>query len=130
MFGRMGFTRIAAESSEESVRAFATKSERKISILFAHYRDEDLPGPDAIVTLRLDNLPAAARKAKVRHFRIDRDHSNSFEAWKRMGSPAKPSEAQYADLMRAAALAEIEPGKDPYSFQLPRQGVSLLELAW
>ena len=60
-------------------------------VLVWHYHDDDLPGPDAAVELSLRGLPAQAGSVLVQHYRIDSDHSNAYEAWKRMGSPPRPT---------------------------------------
>jgi len=74
---------------------------------------------------------------KLTHYRIDRDHSNSYAAWLAMGSPIAPSDAQRAALLKAAQLAVIGSPAQSVSvnknsarleFRLPRQGVSLLVL--
>jgi len=44
-------------------------------------------------------------------FRIDETHSNSFTAWKKMGSPAKPTEEQMAALEKAGKLEMLEPAQ-------------------
>ena len=72
----------------------------------------------------------------LEHYRIDRDHSNAFEAWKRMGSPQQPTPEQYAALERSSDLALLgsprwlrpEGGKLTVRLNLPRQAVSLLVL--
>ena len=46
-----------------------------------------MPGPDAAVDLKLDGLPSANGTATLTQYLIDADHSNSYETWKRMGSP-------------------------------------------
>ncbi len=73
---------------------------------------------------------------KLTHYRIDRDHSNSYAAWLKMGSPIAPSTAQRATMLKAAELATMEDApatipagrKATLSFKLPRQGVSLIVL--
>jgi len=105
-----------------------------LCVLAWHYHDDDLPAPDAVVKLRLTGLPFPNGEAKVTHYRIDADHSNSYQTWLRMGSPPSPTEKQYAQLEKAGQLAELKsPGsvtiKDKaidLQFSLPRQGVSLL----
>ena len=102
-----------------------------------HYHDDDLPGPDAAVDLVIDDLPAVDR-VLVKHFRIDEDHSNSYTAWRRMGSPQEPTPAQRAAIESAAALAPLgsprwigaREGSARLRFRLPRQGVSLVQLSW
>src|SRR2546430_3610900 len=103
-----------------------------------HYHDDDVPGADAAVELSVSGLPRDGGEARVQHYRIDENHSNSFAAWKRMGSPIAPSEHQYAELEAAGKLAEldgaarvrIEGGRATVSLALPRQAVSLLVLEW
>ena len=95
-------------------------------------------GPDAEVALTLDHLPLSGREAKLQHFRVDEDHSNAFTAWKKLGSPQPPTPEQYAQLERAGQLAaldspkplRVENGRATVKFKLPRQAVSLLQLAW
>ena len=72
------------------------------------------------------------------HYRIDQEHSNSFTAWKKMGSPQQPTPAQVEQLERAGALQllgspqwiDVKEGKVKVEFDLPRQGVSLLKITW
>ena len=107
-------------------------------MLVWHYHDDDVPGPDADVELALDHLPLANGDALLTHYRIDADHSNSYEAWLNMGSPLPLTEDQHAKLELAGQLAELAPpqnvrvkdGKLLLRFPLPRQGVSLLVLTW
>ena len=81
---------------------------------------------------------STVRKAKVTQFRIDETHGNAFTAWKRMGSPPKPTPEQYAELEKAGRLAAAGPaeavrvteGKLTTRVRLPRQAVALLVLEW
>ena len=151
MLGQMGGDRVAVESTGavplETVRdtgvreraditALASRQERAISVLVWNYHDDDLAAPPAMVALTIAGVPAAS--ARVTHYRVDREHSNTYEAWKKMGSPQAPSPQQLAALEKAGALDELEPprsvaatqGKIAVTFSLPRQGVSLVKLAW
>ena len=153
MFAKMSGQRLAVESSAgldaETIRsrgvrgspdvsALASLDKNKLAVLVWHYHDDDLPGPDANVNLTLDNLPFANGAVKLVHYRIDADHSNSYQAWLKMGSPLPLSDKQYSELEKAGQLAELEPqknlrvkdGKLDLNFTLPRQGVSLLVLTW
>lgn len=150
MFGLMGRRRVAAESShavslekiveagvreQPDVSALATRDDNRVSILVWHYYDDDLPGPDANVELTVTGLPGRVLST---HFRIDREHSNSYEAWKQMGSPQDPTPEQYAALERAAGLQlldspewlRVDAGFARLRFPLPRQGVSLIQVSW
>ena len=151
MFSKMSGDRIAAESDraiplEDIVRsgvrgqpdisALASKNGNTLSVMLWHYHDDDLPGPDAEIELRLNSLEAAT--IKVREFRIDDQHSNAFAEWKRMGSPQNPTPDQYRKLEATGQLAPIgaeqnialENGVALLKITLPRQGVSLVQASW
>jgi xylan 1,4-beta-xylosidase len=102
-----------------------------------NYHDDDLPAPDAPVSLTIDGLPAG--RATVTHYRIDETHSNSYSAWQRMGSPQNPTPSQYAELEKASELQELRPvrqatvgsdGRLIETFALPRKSVSFVKVAW
>jgi xylan 1,4-beta-xylosidase len=153
MFSKMGGRRLTITSTADAgvesiltngvrdsadVSALASLVANRLSVLAWHYHDDDIAGPAAAVELLLTGLPAEALTAKFRHYRIDSEHSNAFESWKRMGSPATPTPEQYRELETAGQLAEL-PGPQPISFKdgaarlsfnLPRQAVSLVVLEW
>lgn len=117
------------------VSALAARSGKRITVLAWHYHDDDVPGPDAAITIDLNGAPAGA--PKVKRTLIDEGHSNSFNAWLAMDSPQKPSAAQIAELEEASKLAEAdapavksEGGRCEITFPLARKGVSLIELEW
>jgi xylan 1,4-beta-xylosidase len=149
MFGKMSGQQLAVGSSaglnEEIIRkgnvrhapdvsAYASLDKDKVAVLVWHYHDDDLPAPDAVVDLRLTGLPFRNGKAKVTHYRIDAEHSNSYQTWLRMGSPLSLTETQYAQLEKAGQLAELGSPENAIikdhaadlRFNLPRQAVSLL----
>lgn len=120
------------------VSALAARSDRDVSVLVWNYLDDDVPGPDAPVHVTVTGIPAAAKRGQLHHYRIDREHSNSYTVWKEMGSPQKPTPEQYARLESAGKLQLLEPsravqmdrGNVDLSFSLPRQGVSLIQVSW
>jgi xylan 1,4-beta-xylosidase len=149
MFGLMGSRRVAVESTGEvdlaairergvsdraDVSALASLRGGKLCILAWHHHDDDVAGPAAEVTMSIDGLPAGDRPMLLEHFRIDRHHSNAYEAWKSMGSPQRPSPEQYAQLERVSDLGLLgspewvhpRDGRLTIKFILPRQAVSLL----
>ncbi|MHA3775555.1 GH39 family glycosyl hydrolase [Verrucomicrobiota bacterium sgz303538] len=153
MFAKMSGQRLAVESSgavslddivksgvraAPDVSALASLEGNKLCILAWHYHDDDVPGPDATVEMSLDGLPLGTGPARSQHFRIDAEHSNSFEAWKKIGSPQQPTPEQYASLEKAGRLTElqasqaiqVEDGHTVLRFALPRQAVSLLVVEW
>ena len=107
----------------------------KINCIATNYHDDDLAANAATIQLFLKDIPS--KKAELRHYRIDKDHSNSYEIWKKMGSPQNVSPAQYTFLEQSGQLAllskpqKIKISKETkLSIELPRQGVSLLRLSW
>ncbi|MFO1476722.1 MAG: beta-xylosidase [Verrucomicrobiota bacterium] len=151
MFGKMSGTQIAATSSAgldaESIRrsnvrekpdvsAWASLDGNTVAVLVWHYHDDDLPGPEAAIDLQLSGLPFPDGTVKLTHYRVDADHSNAFEAWKKMGAPGHLTQEQYMQLEQAGRLTRLGPspeipvkgGSATLEFLLPRQGVSLLML--
>jgi xylan 1,4-beta-xylosidase len=69
---------------------------------------------------------------------VDDEHSNSFEVWKKMGSPQQPTPEQYTVLEAAGQLqllesprwVSAEAGRLHVPFTLPLHGVSLIRLTW
>ena len=102
-------------------------------MLLWHYHDDDIAGGDADVSVTLDGVPYADGNVRVRQYRVDRQHGNAYERWKRMGSPPAPTPEQQAVLTQAGQLAEIAPdtarvrgGQATLRLALPRQAVALL----
>ena len=127
---------------DESVRglpdinALASKGARSAGVMVWYYHDDNLPGPDSEVKLKVAGLPAG--KIQMHHYRIDNEHSNSYEAWKKMGSPKAPSAEQIQQLEKAGQLQLLtspesisaKNGVADLSLKLPRQGVSFLQFTW
>lgn len=151
MLGLMGGERLAVESSgamklEEmrdsgvrgnpEVNALASRQERAVSVLVWNYHDDDLPAAASEVEVVIEGLPNG--RTLLQHYRVDAEHSNSYEVWKKLGAPQQPTPEQYAQLERAGQLQMLGSpewlhtanGRVAMKFSLPRQGVSLLRLTW
>lgn len=151
MFARMPLDRLEAKSTHQQslddmiahgvrqdpdVGILATAADRKVTILCWHYHDDDVPGPVAEIDLTLAGLEGDLSLYSVTHYRIDEKHSNAYGEWQRMGSPIAPNESQYFQLMQASELSTISQNVSltdhshslRLQFQLPRQGVSLIEV--
>ena len=121
---------------QPDVSAIASGDKNKIAVLVWHYHDDDLPGADAAVNLKLAGIPFTSGKAKLARCVIDAEHANTFSAWQKMGSPVPLTAKQFSELEAAGKLSPLgEPGKIEVNdgaaeikFNLPRQGVSLLVL--
>jgi xylan 1,4-beta-xylosidase len=116
--------------------ALAAKDKNNITVMLWNYHDDDTTGPAEQVIVQIKDIPA--KQVMITEYRIDKDHSNSYEVWKKMGSPAQPSAQQITTLENAGFLQTIgkpvkvmvRDGSLKYNDVLPRQAVSLLKLDW
>jgi xylan 1,4-beta-xylosidase len=151
MFGMMSGTRVAVtggvydpfmvrdsgvKTGSPDINALASKDKYGVSVMVWNYHDDDLPAKPSQV--RIDVSGLASSKVLVHEYRIDNENSNSYEVWKKMGSPQNPTPEQYKILEDAGALdlyaspfwADVKDGLISLSLDLPRQGVSLFRLTW
>jgi xylan 1,4-beta-xylosidase len=127
----------SVRKSDPDVNGFAAASNHSAAVMIWNYHDKnDIDEPVAPVTLSVKNIPS--KKVLLTHYRIDQEHSNSFTAWKKMGSPQNPTPAQIAELEKAGQLEMLESprwvtikgGTTTVQFNLPRQGVSFIKMTW
>jgi xylan 1,4-beta-xylosidase len=86
----------------------------------------------------LEIVGIKASSATLTHYRIDDEHSNSYELWKKMGSPQAPTAVQIEALEKAGQLTQvnkpqkvsISKGRLNLSTDLPRQAVDLFQVIW
>ncbi len=152
MFGKMGGDLVTVESNrmyslksilDSSIRgaqtdigALASKDKKSAAIMVWNYHDADEKGVPEKVKVQLKGLPS--KSIRLTHYRIDNEHSNSYEVWKKMGSPQNPSAEQIATLEKAGQLAilgapaelKVKNGSAEVNLLLPRQGVSLLYMSF
>jgi len=118
------------------VHALASIDVHSAAVLISNYQDNSKAGPAAPIDLAVTGLPRG--RMLIQHFRVDDEHSNSYEAWKRMGSPQQPAPEQYKLLEAAGQLAFAESprwanspeGQLRLTFDLPLHGVSLILVTW
>lgn len=117
------------------VNAIATRNNHEIDVFLWNYHDDDIPTERLPINLSVANLPAKRVRAEI--FRVDADRSNSFTAWKKMGSPQQPTPAQRKQLEESASLQHDPPRTltvqntvATLDFSLVRQGVYLVRLTW
>ncbi|MDP4261249.1 MAG: beta-xylosidase [Bacteroidota bacterium] len=120
---------------QPDIGAIAAKDKNSATIMLWNYQDEDKQEPDEKIRVNVNGLPSGT--ITVTEYRIDNAHSNSYEAWKKMGSPQNPTAGQIAILEKAGQLQTMnEPletginGKMIIDISLPGQGVSLVKLNW
>jgi xylan 1,4-beta-xylosidase len=82
---------------------------------------------------RLDIVFAGRRAGEAARLRfVDQERGSPMPAWRKMGSPRYPTDAQLAELRRAAEIAQptvMRLGPEgTLSLELPPEGVALIEL--
>jgi xylan 1,4-beta-xylosidase len=118
------------------VSALASVDKKQTTVLLWNYHDDDIQDAGSPVELQIKGIPAT--QALLTHYRIDQEHSNSYQVWKKMGSPLKPTPEQIATLEKSGQLEQLSKpetvkitnGEALIKFQLPRQGVSLIKLTY
>ena len=117
------------------IGAIAAKDGRTAMVMIWNYHDDDLPGETENVQLSVNGIPTT--KVKVQEYRIDKEHSNSYEAWKAIGSPQQPTKEQIAQLEKAGQLEQtvnrnenIKNGSLQLNVPIPRQGIVFYKIQW
>lgn len=116
------------------INVLASKNSNSIAILLWNYHDNDIQDYGSPVTVTVKNI--STKSAILYHYRIDKNHSNSYEVWKKMESPQHPTSEQIKELEKSGQLEmlneptsiKIEDNQFRIEMQLPRQAVSLLKL--
>lgn len=128
--------RSSVRGNMSDIHALAVAHKGSVYIMVWNYYDADVHLENAPVKIVVENLPS--EKVLLNHYRIDKEHSNSYEAWKMMGSPQEVNEEQYKELEHAGQLEllhspewlAVTKGKAVAEFSLPAQGVSLVRLEY
>ncbi|MEN0053378.1 MAG: beta-xylosidase [Mucilaginibacter sp.] len=118
------------------IGALAAKDKATATVMLWNYHDDDIQNAGETINIQINDIPAKA--VTITQYCIDQEHSNSYEVWKKMGSPQSPTEAQIRELEKAGQLKiagkpenkNVIKGHLKTSIILPRQGVYLLKLDW
>ncbi|MCD8739855.1 beta-xylosidase [Mucilaginibacter roseus] len=117
------------------IGGLAAKSKQTASIMLWNYHDDDKPAAYETVSLQIAGL--TAKKASLSIYMIDKNNSNAYEVWKKMGSPQNPTAAQITELEKAGQLSRIlnskvkpKAGKITLEVKLQRHAVALALLEW
>ena len=122
--------------AKTDIGTLATRQKNTASVMVWNYHDVDKKGESTQVSLEIAGIKASS--ATLTHYRIDDEHSNSYELWKKMGSPQAPTALQIAALGKAGQLTQvnkpqkvsISKGRLNLSTDLPRQAVDLFQVIW
>jgi xylan 1,4-beta-xylosidase len=118
------------------INALASVDANRAAVMVWNYHDLNVITPAASVNLVIAGLHTS--DVSITHYSIDQENSNSYEQWKKMGSPQDVSKEQYQVLEQAGKLKQIsgpthhEIGNDPLTIptDLEGQEVSLFVIEW
>ena len=124
----------SVRGKQTDINALACKDKNTVTVLLWNYHDLDIKNDGSSVILNIEGIPGV--KATLTQYRIDNDHSNSYEVWKKMGSPQNPTKEQIAELEKAGQLEMLSKPEEikitnntaTIKMQLPRQAVSLIKI--
>ena len=123
---------------QTDVDALATATEKNAAVMLWNYQDADGVGPAVSTAIKVQGVPATARRVLVSHYRIDDTHSNAYTAWQAMGSPQHPTTEQQSDLRAQGGLQLLSSpvwldssnGIVVLTTDMPEHSVSLITLQW
>ena len=135
MYGLQTFVDSSVREKTD-IGGLASIDKKEVTVMIWNYHDEDKLDDGENVDVRLDGLPTTSLTMTT--YGIDQTHSNSYTAWKKMGSPQQPTSEQIRALEKAGQLQQIgkekklkaKNGNLTVSVNLPRQAVYLLRFSW
>ncbi len=118
------------------IGALAANYKKSATMMLWNYHDDDLEGQPENVQVVIEGV--SAKKVTLTQFVVDRHHSNSYEVWKKMGSPQQPSAEQISQLEKAGQLEQtsvqrnvaVQDGRLTVPITIERQAVVLLKAEW
>jgi xylan 1,4-beta-xylosidase len=87
------------------INALASAKDNRATVMLWNYHDLNFVTAPVSVNVVVSGVKAST--VRVKRYLIDQQHSNSYEAWKKMGSPQEVSEEQYKILEEAGKLKQI-----------------------
>jgi xylan 1,4-beta-xylosidase len=121
---------------QADIGALASADSKTAAVMLWNYHDEDNSRTPHKLLVHLNNIPA--KSVTLARYLIDWDHSNSYEVWKKMGSPESPTLTQIAELEKAGMLkmngkpAKLNTNKGSVFVKttLQAQAVELVKIDW
>jgi len=104
---RLSGRRVPLERATEPVDGLATvdESKKQAAVLLFNFVED--PKDRFATTVRLNvRTPEwmGDKRVRIEHFRVDRDHSDPYTIWEKMGRPDQANEANFKKLLDAAKL--------------------------
>jgi len=121
---------------QSDVDAMATMNGQTIQVLVWNYHDDLVAVPASPVVLAVKVPASFGARVAASHLRVDDTHGNAYAMWIAQGSPSVPSDTQIEALRQAmdpmplaTETVDVVGGSARLTFELPRFGISLVELA-
>ncbi|MGY3212089.1 GH39 family glycosyl hydrolase [Mucilaginibacter sp. HD30] len=136
MYPLRTFVDSSARGQQTDVGGLAAKDVKAASVMIWNYHDMDIQAAPEPIAVSFTGLKAT--NVTLTQYLVDATHSNSYEVWKKMGSPQTPTKEQIAILEKAGMLETVgkpqklavKNGNLTINTSLARQGVALLKLDW
>ncbi len=138
LMGKLGDRLLKYEvAGAENIFVIPTqRQDGSLSIILTHFDESDVYNKGDSVSVKLSiNNDWASDKLALKHWRIDKTHSNAFTAFQQMGSPNFLNPIAKDKLKSAMKLDKLHPdltqkakSEIEMEFALPTNSVSLLEL--
>lgn len=136
MYPLRTFVDSSARGQQTDIGGLAAKAAKGASLMMWNYHDMDIQAPPEPIAVSFTGIKAA--NVTMIQYLVDATHSNSYEVWKKMGSPQNPTKEQIATLEKAGMLEAVgkpqklavKNGNLTINTSLARQGVALLKLDW
>ncbi|MFB9109768.1 GH39 family glycosyl hydrolase [Flavobacterium gyeonganense] len=125
----------SVRGDQSDIGALASKDKKSAAIMVWNYHDVDKTGLSENVNVAIENIPV--KKVNLTIYMIDKENSNSYEEWKKMGSPQNPTPQQILILEKSGKLKSISTQKKKIidnktivQLKMERQAVALIKLDW
>ncbi len=127
--------RIESESEPEVSGMASITGDGNIQIMvYSHHDDWDVE-KEFDIEIEIGNIQKGD-SFNVKHYRIDKSHSNAYTEWLRQGSPDYPSKQSYEQIKSKDDLELYKPektmtvtdGRIKLDFKFPSHAISLIEL--
>lgn len=136
MYGIQTVADSSVRGTHTDIGGLACKDKNSVSVMIWNYHDYDLQDAGKSIKVIVNDL--SVKVLTISEYRIDNECSNSYELWKKIGSPQNPTQEQIKELEKAGQLQimgkpyrmTVISGRLQTEIILPRQGVSLLKLEW
>ncbi|MFZ5518491.1 MAG: GH39 family glycosyl hydrolase [Candidatus Zhuqueibacterota bacterium] len=135
---KLGRTRIQLDAAGFPITdGLATKSAPdRIEVALWNFDETQANSSPAGILLRVVRLPQHLKRAAIRRYQIDAQHSNAYSAWKEMGSPQYPTDSELAalrsrqnlELIEEVHSVEVRQGNLEYSLTLPACSVCVVQI--